>query len=143
MDGLARADTPRQKSPLRYCRDYSGSRRPMKRTELVAVGIAEVSQIHLTAKSRRIFDRRATIRDTGFVPGSGLFWAGHRQTDRAAIGVSGWFAIDRLAHHQHAAVVHVAQSAPGILLTRLTADRCKQGVVNLFDRSMSLLATIT
>jgi hypothetical protein len=43
----------------------------MERTEFIAVRIAEVSEISLTAKARRIFDRRAAIRDTGFMPSVG------------------------------------------------------------------------
>jgi hypothetical protein len=101
----------------------------MKRTELVAVGITEVSQIRLTTKPWRIFDRCAAMRDTSFVPSFGLFWGCHRQTDRASVGVSGCLPIDGLAHHQHAAVVHVAQAPLGVLFPRLTADRCEQGIV--------------
>ena len=55
----------------------------MKRAELVAVRIAEVSKIRLTTKSWRIFDRLAAIRDTSFMPSSGLFWACHRETNYA------------------------------------------------------------
>ena len=98
----------------------------MKRTEFVAVGIAEVSQIRLTTKSWRIFDRRAAICDTGLMPSSGLFRTCHRQTDRASVGVRSWFAVDGLAYHEHPTVMHVAQTALVILLPRLTADRGKQ-----------------
>jgi antirestriction protein ArdC len=37
----------------------------------------------LTTKSWRIFDRLAAIRDTSFMPSSGLFWACHRETNYA------------------------------------------------------------
>ena len=62
----------------------------MKRTELVAVWIVEVSQIPLTTKPWRIFDRHSTIRDTSLVPRGGLLRACHRQTHHASIGGSGW-----------------------------------------------------
>ena len=66
------------------------------------------------------------------MPSIGLFWACHRQTDSASVGVSGWFAIDGLAHHQHAAVVRVAQASLGVLLPGFAADRLEQGVVEFF-----------
>src|SRR5580658_3781048 len=95
----------------------------MERAELVAIGITEVGQIRLTTKSRRIFDCRAAIRDTSFVPSFSLFRACHRQTDRAPVRVSGCLAINGLAHHQHAAVVRIAQATLGILLPRLPTYR--------------------
>lgn len=112
----------------------SGSGWPMERTEFVAIGIAEISQIRLTTKSWRIFDGRSAIRDTGFMPSSGLFWACHRQTDRASVGVSGRFAIDGLAHHEHATVVGVAQASLGVLLPRAVSKMLLSAVEVKFLR---------
>ena len=74
----------------------------MKRAQFVAIGITQISQIHLTtwANAGRVFDCRAAVGHTGFVPGRGLFGSCHREAYRASIGVSGRLAIDRLAHQQ-------------------------------------------
>src|SRR5690348_5033015 len=65
--------------------DNSG-RLAIQRAQLVAVGIAQISEIHLAgralANARRVLDRLAAIRDTGFVPRLGLFGTAHQKPDR-------------------------------------------------------------
>src|SRR6478672_13181464 len=102
----------------------------MKRAQFVAVRIAKVSEIRPTwANTGRIFDGCAAIRHPGFVPGVGLFGTCHCEADRAAVGVRGCLAIDRFAHHEPSAVMHVDQPASGILLAGLAADRAEQRIV--------------
>ena len=71
-----------------------------ERAQFVAIGIAKISEIHLPggslAHSRRVFDRRAAIRDAGLVPCVGLFGIAHRKADRPAVGGGGRLAVDRL-----------------------------------------------
>ena len=71
-------------------RDSSG-RHAMKPDDLVAVGIAQIGEIHLAggplADARRVLDRGAAIRNAGIVPRLGLFGVAHRKADRAAIGM--------------------------------------------------------
>jgi hypothetical protein len=85
-------------------RGSSGSRHAKQRAQFVAIGIAKVSQIHRAgptlARARWVLDRRPAIRDAGFVPGIGLFWAGHREADRAAVGVRRRLAIDGFTHQE-------------------------------------------
>src|SRR5438105_3259748 len=88
---LSRARAAREGSPRqRLIRDSSGSWHAMERAQFVAIGIAKVREINPTggalAHARRVFDRRAAIRDPGFVPCLGLFGIAHREADRAAIG---------------------------------------------------------
>jgi len=99
--------------------DYSGSRHAIKRAQLVAVGIAEVREIHLAggplAHARRVLDRRAAIRDSGFVPRVGLFGIAHREADCAAVGMVGRLAVDGFGHHETPAIVGISQPASGVL----------------------------
>jgi hypothetical protein len=107
----------------------------MKRAQLVAIGIAKVSKIHWAgtalANARWVLDRLAAVRDSGVVPSGGLFRARHREADSAAVGVAGRLAIDGFAHHEQSAVMQVKQPALGVLPPGLTADRAKQGIVEL------------
>src|SRR5207302_9339391 len=97
----------------------SGSRHAINPDHLIAVGIAKVSEVHLAggplAHARRVFDRRAAIRDAGFVPCLGLFGIAHREADRAAIGMAGWLAVDRLGYHENPTIMPIPQPAPGVL----------------------------
>src|SRR5205823_12872605 len=90
---------------------YSRSRHAINPDQLVAVGIAKIGEVHLAggslAHARRVFDRRAAIRDTGFVPCFGLFGIAHREADRAGIGMGGRRAVDLLGHHETPAIVRV------------------------------------
>jgi hypothetical protein len=111
----------------------SGSRHAINPDQFVAVGIAKVGEVHLAggslAHARRVFDRRAAIRDAGFVPCLGLFGIAHREADRAAIGMVGRLGVDRLGHHETPAIVRITQPAPGVLDPGLGAHRDKQGIV--------------
>jgi len=87
----------------------------MNRDHFVAVGIAQISEIHLPggrlAHPGRVLDRLAAIRDTGFVSCVDLFWTAHREADRAAVGVVGRLAVDGFGHHETPAIVCVGQPA--------------------------------
>src|SRR6516225_732384 len=136
---LSRARAARKGAVLSFeISDNSGRRHAIKRTQFVAVGIAQVSEVHLAggplAHAGRVFDRRAAIRDTGFVPCLGLLGIAHREADRAAIGMAGRLAIDRLGHHETPAIVRITQPASGVLDAGLSAHRDKQGIVE-FPRS--------
>src|SRR6202000_1639209 len=84
-------------------------------------------------------DRRPAVRDSGVVPGLGLFWAFHLEADRAAVGMRRSLAIDGFAHHEHAAIMRINQPALGVLHPGLAADRAKYGVVEL-PRSGNIVA---
>src|SRR5207248_11428595 len=65
----------------------------IKRAQFVAVGIAQISEIHLAgrplAHAGRVLDGFAAIRDACLVPGLGLVGTAHQKADRAAIGMAG------------------------------------------------------
>src|SRR5215831_15333989 len=51
----------------------SCSRHTTERTQLVAIGVAQVSKVSAAGtNARRVFDRRAAVCDTRLVPGVGL-----------------------------------------------------------------------
>src|SRR5579872_4108162 len=96
----------------------------------MAVGITQISEKGaIRADARRVLDRRAAIRNAGFVPGFGLRRVLHHKPDRAAIGIAGRLAVDRLGHHETAAIMRVSQPASGILGAGLSAHRGKQRIV--------------
>src|SRR5580658_7500149 len=87
---------------------FLGSRHAMQPDDLVAVGIAQIGEVHLPggalADARRVLDRRAAVGDPGLVPSRGLLGAAHHEADRAAIGTAGRLTVDRLRHHEAPAV---------------------------------------
>src|SRR5438552_14081234 len=96
----------------------------------MAVGIAKISEIGaIRTDARRVLDRRAAVRDAGFVPRFGLRRILHHKPDRAAVSLAGRLAINRLGHHEPAAIVRVSQSASGVLSAGLSAHRGKQGII--------------
>src|ERR1051326_7743661 len=131
---LGREGRPKRRpsSVLTLTGDNSG-RLAIQRAQLVAVGIAQISEIHLAgralANARRILDRLAAIRDTGFVPRLGLFGTAHQKRNRPPIGMAGRLAVDRFGHHEASAVMRVGEPAPGIFRGGLGAHRAKQRVV--------------
>src|SRR5207302_4649639 len=89
---------------------------PSNPDELVAIGVTKISEIStIWALARRILDRRAAIRNAGFVPRFGLRRILHDKADCAAIGVAGRLAIDGLGDHETAAIVRVGQAASRVL----------------------------
>src|SRR5436190_395586 len=112
--------------------DYSG-RLAIKRAQFVAVGIAQISEIHLAgralAHAGRVLDRFAAIRDTGFVPSLGLVGTAHQEADRTAIGMAGRLAVDRFGHHKASAIMRVGKPSSGVLGGGLGAHRAKQRVI--------------
>src|SRR5262245_6371487 len=97
---------------------------------LVAIGVAKISEISaIWALAGRILDRRAAIRNAGFVPRFGLRRILHDKADCAAIGVAGRLAIDGFADHETAAIVRVRQAASRVLCTRLSTHCGKEGIV--------------
>src|ERR1700730_7715968 len=103
---------------------------PSNPDELVAIGVTKISEISaIWALAGRILDRRAAIRNAGFVPCFGLRRILHHKTDRAAVGLAGRLALNWLGHHEPAAIVRVSQSASGVLSAGLSAHRGKQGVI--------------
>ncbi len=63
------------------------------------------------AHAGRILDRRAAGGQPGRVPGVDLLGAVEREADRAAVGVGGGLAVDRLGDHEHRTPAAVAQPA--------------------------------
>src|SRR6516162_1760574 len=97
-------EPPRKDGPPQFllCAIRSGSL-PGNPDELVAIGVTKIGEISaIRALARRILDRRAAIRNAGFVPRFGLRRILHDKADRAAICVAGLLAIDGLADHETA-----------------------------------------
>ena len=103
----------------------------MQRAELVAIGVAEIGQVHgAAAYARRVFDGLAAGGHAGFVPGVHLFGAVHGDADGAAVGVGGRLAVDGLGDDVAAAIVAVDHPPlGGVLGPRLGAQRAEGGVV--------------
>src|SRR5688572_4603653 len=105
----------------------------MKRAQFVAIRIAKVREINPTggalSHARWVFDRRAAIRDPGFVPCLGLFGIAHREAERAPIGSGGRLAVDGFGHHETPAIVRICQPALGVHDAGLTTHRDEQGIV--------------
>src|ERR1700722_14357284 len=89
-----------RRGPRRDCTgDPFGTLRlfhPVQRTELVAVGIAQIGEIEFARgtlpETRRLFAGYASTGDAGRVPGVGLFRRTRGKADRAAIRNSGGLA---------------------------------------------------
>src|SRR6516162_1128941 len=85
-------ESPKRAALLNLNGEYSGSWLAIKGAQLVAIGIAKISEICLAggspAHTRRVLDRGTAIRDAGFVPCVGLCRASHCEADRAAMGMS-------------------------------------------------------
>jgi len=92
QSSFAREDRPKRAALLNLNGEYSGSWLAIKGAQLVAIGIAKISEICLAggspAHTRRVLDRGTAIRDAGFVPCVGLCRASHCEADRAAMGMS-------------------------------------------------------
>src|SRR5258705_10037076 len=84
---------------------------PVHRADLVAVEIAQISQIEFTraalANARRVFASRAAIGEPRRVPRVGLFGRACRKADGAAIGVCCRLAVDWFRHRKHAGLGEV------------------------------------
>ena len=82
--------------------------------ELVAVGIAQIGEVHLAEPASRdagrILDRRAAIGDAGGVPGIDLFGARGHEADGRAVAVAARLAVDRLTDAERPVLV-IHQSA--------------------------------
>src|SRR5204863_6610863 len=126
-----RKSSPERDGPPQFlCCTMRWSSLPGNRDDLVAVGVTKISEISaIWALARRILDRRAAIRNTGFVPRFGLRRILHDKADSAAIGVAGRLAVDGLGDHETAAIVRVGQPASRVLSTRLSAHCGKEGIV--------------
>lgn len=117
------------------------SRQPMQPAQLVAVGVAQIRQIHLPARphARRLLDRHSAVLHPGLVPGVHQFRAVDAKPDRAAIRPGRRLAVDRLGDQQQPALVRVDQPAFAIHHGRLRADRPQHGVIE-FLRSRNIIA---
>src|SRR3954467_2924487 len=118
---------------LRRARTPSIRRRPMQRAELVAVGVAQISEVQFAeaalADAGRVLDRGAAILRPGLVPGIRLVGAAHREADRGAVPVGGGATIDWRRDHEDAAIVEIDQAALVVLDRGLAAHRAEQGIV--------------
>ena len=85
----------------------------MNRTQLVAVWIANVGQVHRThlafAQTRRLFNRRAAMCDCCVMEEPHLLWRIALETYCAAICESGLLRVDWLADTKSTAVVSIEQ----------------------------------
>jgi hypothetical protein len=83
----------------------------VKRAELVAVGIAHVSEVHWAkaalAQTGRIFATRSAIGDSDVVELFHLLWRVALKADGAAIGSAGGLAIDRFRDSERSTVVAI------------------------------------
>ena len=70
-------------------------------TELVTVRVANIGQVHrphgVVARSRRVFDRDAAIRNGRIVKFTHLLWRFALEADGAAVGMGRRLSVDRLA----------------------------------------------
>src|SRR4029078_9783416 len=80
----------------------SGSLVAIPRQELVAVGIAQVREIRLIAKARRVFAGHPAVRNACGMKRSALLRRLHGESDRAAVRVRGGFPVDRRRDTEHA-----------------------------------------
>src|SRR4051812_23181602 len=88
--------------------------------QFMAIGITQISEIGaIRTDARRVLDRGAAVRDAGFVPRFGLRRVLHLKADRAAVRLAGGLAVDRLRHHEPAAIVRISQPASGVRSGRL------------------------
>src|SRR5438105_1149506 len=125
-----RKNPPERTALLIFCCAIRSGALPSNPDELVAIGVTKISEISaIWALARRILDRCAAIRNAGFVPRFGLRRILHHKPDRAAVSLAGRLAINRLGHHEPAAIVRVSQSASGVLSAGLSAHRGKQGII--------------
>src|SRR5207237_447765 len=87
----------------------SSLRRPVKSAKLVAVRIAQISQIELAERilaiARRILTGGAARFDAALVPRVHLFGCVEVKADRAAVGVASRLAVDRPGDHEDRALV--------------------------------------
>src|SRR6516162_10552689 len=115
----------------------------MEPDDFVAVGIAQISEIHLPGSAltdaRRVLDRRAAICDPGIVPCLRLLGAGHQEADRAAIGGVSRLAINRLCHNEATTIVRVSDPTPRVRGGGADAEHTKDRVVK-FLRSSDVVA---
>src|SRR6266404_5432334 len=125
-----RKNLPERTALLSFGSAIKSGSLPSNPDELVTIGVTEISEISaIWAHARRILDRRAAIRDAGFVPRFGLRRILHHKPDRTAVSLAGRLAVNRLGHHEPAAIVRVSQSASGVLSAGLAAHRGKQGII--------------
>ena len=86
----------------------------MKRAELVAVGIADVSEVHraerAVAKAGRILARRPPIRNRDVVELLHLLRRIALEADGAAVRCACRFAVDRLGDAEGSAVMAIEES---------------------------------
>src|SRR6266446_690591 len=105
---------------------------PVHRADLVAIEIAQISQIEFTraafANARRVFAGRAAIGEARCVPGVSLFGRTRRKADGAAVGMCRRLAVDRLRHREHAGLGEV-ENAVAIHLGRPDIQRAEQGII--------------
>src|SRR5690606_10490767 len=108
-------------------------RKAVHRTELVAVGVAQVGEVHAAgrafAHAGRVLDGDAAGGHARRVPRVHLGRGFAGETDGAAVGVGGGLAVDRQAHAEHAAVGRAIEDPVAVHEARADAQRAQEGVV--------------
>ena len=88
--------------------------RPVQGTELVTVWVAHICQVYgaklARTKTRRIFNRRSTVRACRVMKEAHLLFSTALETDGATIRGRSGFSVDRLADTEGSAVVLVEQA---------------------------------
>src|SRR6185503_4128285 len=105
----------------------------MQRTELVAVGIAQIGEIERTeaalANARWFLDRLPSGGDARLMPGVDLLRTVERETDRRAVAVTGRLPVDRRADHEHRAAARVREPTFLVRAAGLGADGGEERIV--------------
>src|SRR5206468_3525647 len=95
-------------------------------------GVAQIGKVQRTKGSlthtRRIFDRRTTLRDARIVPGLDLLGTVDREAYRRAIAVRRSLSVQRRTHHEQGSVVPVIHALV-VLPSRLCANCVEQRIV--------------